>query len=99
MTIKGIISLETLYEGSKSEGKYAIIKTDDEKRLILYRPEHYPAAESVYFAAFAGKEVVAEGKEEREKYFCVETIALAAEQVEESAEIEEAESAEEPVNE
>ena len=73
-TVIGIMEYCLQNIGSKSEGKMAILKCDDEKEYTLYRSGEHPVNDD-FFAHYHGKRIVLEGKaEERNGYFCVTSI-------------------------
>ncbi len=72
--ITGMLDYSLQNEGSRSEGKMAVLKCTDDKEYILYREGVFPIGDE-YFAPFQGINVKVEGKmEEDTGYFCVSTI-------------------------
>ena len=69
---KGILQLRTKNEGSKSEGRYAILLTEEGGEYTLYRQNSMPMDDS-YFDVYDGATVTVTGIEE-EQYFRVEDI-------------------------
>lgn len=69
---KGTLQLRTKNEGSKSEGRYAILLTDEGGEYTLYRSGCMPM-DDAYFDAYDGAAVVVTGEEEG-SYFRVEDI-------------------------
>ena len=82
MITEGILTIELLNEGSKSEGRYAILAEPDERRWMLYRHGVYPANDD-FFAPFANHHVNVEGEQEVNKYIRVENITITDETKEE----------------
>lgn len=72
ITRQGTLELRTKNVGSKSEGRYAILLTDEGTEFTLYRAGNMPMDDS-YFAPYDGTPVVVTGVEE-ERYFRVEEI-------------------------
>lgn len=76
-TVKGKIKIESMYEGSKSEGMVALLTTDEGKEYTLYRAGKMPQNDK-FFATLNNAEVEITGSiEEENNYICVESITLA----------------------
>lgn len=74
--INGTITYALLHAGSKSEGKVAIVTTDDGTTYKLYRAATLPAGDT-FFAPFDGQRIGVVGKVEEESgYFLVEALQL-----------------------
>lgn len=72
--INGVLDYSLQNEGSRSEGKMAVLKCSDNKEYILYRESVFPIDDE-YFASFHGMNVKVEGKPEEDTgYFCVSSI-------------------------
>ncbi len=90
MTIYGILQCPILDEGSKSEGRRAILTDEQGNTYKLYRPEAYPVNDE-YFYQFIGKPVIVTGDlERRTGNFKVESISIDESVQEPEAEAEEA---------
>lgn len=72
ITRQGTLELRTQNEGSKSEGRYAILLTDGGTEFTLYRAGNMPM-DDAYFAPYDGFAVEVVGVEE-DAYFRVEEI-------------------------
>ena len=72
ITRQGTLELRTKNEGSKSEGQYAILLTDEGAEFTLYRAGNMPMDDS-FFAPYYGRIVEVVGVEE-DPYFRVEEI-------------------------
>ena len=72
ITCQGTLELRTKNVGSKSEGCYAILLTDEGTEFTLYRAGHMPMGDP-YFQLYDGAAVIVTGVEE-ERYFRVEEI-------------------------
>ena len=72
ITRQGTLELRTQNEGSKSEGRYAILLTDGGTEFTLYRAGNMPM-DDAFFAPFDGRIVEVVGVEEA-PYFRVEEI-------------------------
>lgn len=74
--ISGFLDYSLQNEGSRSEGKMAILKCADQKEYVLYREDVYPMDDE-YFATYQGMNVKVKGKAEEETgYFSVSAIWL-----------------------
>lgn len=72
--IEGVLNYEIQNEGSKSEGKMAILKCSDGKEYILHRKDVYPINDD-FFAPYHGTKLKVEGQtEDSTNYFCVISV-------------------------
>ena len=73
-TIKGKITVDTIDDGSKSQGEVAYINCDDsKKKYAIYRAGMLPQNDA-FLCSLAGTSVVLHGDIEENAYFCVESI-------------------------
>ncbi len=73
---KGKISIVTAYEGSKSEGKIAVLTTVEGEDYTLYRSGRMPQGDT-FFVPMDGKEADVTGSIEDNGYICVESVTTA----------------------
>lgn len=75
MITEGKITIELLNQGSKSEGRYAVMNDTEGKAWILYRSGVYPAGDE-FFTPFDGHQVSVEGEKEIDQYIRVDSITI-----------------------
>ena len=66
----GTLQIRTSNEGSKSEGRYAILLTDEGSEYTLYRAGFMPM-DDPYFDPYDGAKVTLTGEEEANSYLRV----------------------------
>lgn len=75
--VKGKITIESMYDGSKSQGEAAILTTDDGRNYILYRAGRLPQNDKFFAPANNSIASVTGSIEEENGYICVKSISLA----------------------
>lgn len=79
MQIKGQLQLKWQNPGSKSEGVYAILLSEEGREWRLYRANQLPLNDP-YFEPYEGATLRLEGVEEENGYFRVEGLEVENEQ-------------------
>ena len=73
-TIKGKICVDTIDDGSKSQGDIAYINRDgSQERYVIYRDGMLPQNDA-FLCSLAGTTVVLHGNIEEKGHFCIESI-------------------------
>lgn len=75
-TLRGIIEVRRQNIGSRSEGNFTFLKTEDGRKFTLYRSEIIPQGDA-FLQSFDGQTIDVDGDAEPNGYFRVSALRLA----------------------
>lgn len=75
-TLQGIVEVRRQNVGSRSEGNFTFLKTENGREFVLYRANVFPQGDA-FLRSFDGCTISVDGISEECGYFCISALRLA----------------------